>query len=111
MFALRDLGGKDAVEALGSAFDDKSAIVRHEIAYVMGQMREEAAVPYLKKVLQDEKEHSMVRHEAAEALGSISNAESVEFLEGFKKDKQRIVSESCKVALDIAEDWGAEVEK
>uniref|UniRef100_A0A7S2XB05 Deoxyhypusine hydroxylase n=1 Tax=Lotharella oceanica TaxID=641309 RepID=A0A7S2XB05_9EUKA len=108
MFALRDLGTKESVEALATAFGDKSAIVRHEIAYVMGQMRHVAAVPHLKKVLEDAAEHSMVRHEAAEALGSISNSESVEILNGYKADKQRIVSESCKVALDIAEDWGAE---
>ncbi|GAB5359219.1 hypothetical protein AAMO2058_000525600 [Amorphochlora amoebiformis] len=41
----------------------------------------------------------------AEALGSISTAEAVGILEGYKNDKQRIVSESCKVALDIADDW------
>jgi len=108
MFALRDIGSKESVEALATALADKSAIVRHEIAYVMGQMRHEAAVPHLKKVLENHSEHSMVRHEAAEALGSISNSESVQILNGYKADKQRIVSESCKVALDIAEDWGAE---
>eukprot|EP00468_Gymnochlora_sp_CCMP2014_P005012 CAMPEP_0167752024 /NCGR_PEP_ID=MMETSP0110_2-20121227/6903_1 /TAXON_ID=629695 /ORGANISM="Gymnochlora sp., Strain CCMP2014" /LENGTH=462 /DNA_ID=CAMNT_0007637583 /DNA_START=1134 /DNA_END=2522 /DNA_ORIENTATION=+ len=105
MFALRDTGTKEAVKELARAFADKSAIVKHEIAYVMGQMRMSESIPFLETVLKDEKEHAMVRHEAAEALGSISTTESVKILEGFKNDKARIVSESCKVALDIADDW------
>mmetsp|Transcript_30837 Transcript_30837/g.75203 ORF Transcript_30837/g.75203 Transcript_30837/m.75203 type:complete len:298 (-) Transcript_30837:173-1066(-) len=106
MFALRDMGTKEAVIALAKAFQDKSAIVRHEIAYVMGQMRREESVPFLKEILKKNDEHEMVRHEAAEALGSIATSEATKILEGYAKDQQRIVKESCLVALDIAEDWG-----
>ncbi len=107
MFRLRDMGTEEAVGALAAAFKCKSAVVRHEIAFVMGQMLNPAAVPHLKKVLEDKSEHAMVRHEAAEALGSISSSEAVDFLESFRADGERIVEESCKVALDIADDgWG-----
>lgn len=45
----------------------------------------------------------MVRHEAAEALGSIATPEVLEVLEGFKKDEETVVRESCEVALDMYE--------
>lgn len=46
----------------------------------------------------------MVRHEAAEALGSLGEEEGVEdVLKRFLHDKERVVRESCIVALDMAE--------
>ena len=47
LFALRNIGGEDAVEALAAAFESKSALLKHEIAYVMGQMQDSHAVPHL----------------------------------------------------------------
>ena len=52
-------------------FNQKSALLRHELAYVLGQMQMDEALPTLKKILSDLNEHVMVRHEAAEALGAI----------------------------------------
>ncbi len=104
MFKLRDIGTKDAVDALGSGFVDPSPLVRHEIAYVMGQIMSQHAVPYLKKALEDKKEHGMVRHEAAEALGAIGTQEATDFVSKFLNDEFDIVKESCYVALDIAEE-------
>ncbi|DAC33976.1 MAG TPA: hypothetical protein D7H79_04540, partial [Candidatus Poseidoniales archaeon] len=65
---MRNIGGKDSVEALAAAFDSKSALLKHEIAYVMGQMQDAHAVPFLISRLSDNEEDVMVRHEAAEAL-------------------------------------------
>lgn len=45
----------------------------------------------------------MVRHECAEALGSIATPECTRILENYLKDEERVVKESCIVALDISE--------
>ena len=73
LFALRNIGGNDSVEALAAAFSSSSALLKHEIAYVMGQMQDSAAVPHLIDRLEDFEEDVMVRHEAAEALGAIGD--------------------------------------
>lgn len=91
MFALRNRGDTEAVLALAAGFADASAVFRHEIAYVMGQLQHKAAVPSLTKALVDVNEHAMVRHEAAEALGSIGEEESSEVLAKFQRDNDRIV--------------------
>ncbi len=101
VFALRNVGGPEAVDALAAAFVDKSALLRHELAYVLGQMQDPHAVPALTRVLSTEHEHVMVRHEAAEALGAIGQPESVEVLRRYLDDPNPEVSESCEVALDL----------
>lgn len=103
MFRLRDIGTTDAVLALASGFDDSSALFRHEIAYVFGQLCSPDSVPALIKVLSNEKEEGMVRHEAAEALGSIATDEVFPILTKFANDDERVVRESAIVALDMYE--------
>lgn len=44
--------------------------------------------------------HPMVRHEAAEALGAMSPGASKDVLSDFSSDNNRVVAESCVVALD-----------
>lgn len=101
VFTLRNLGGPAAVDALAACFDDPSALLRHEVAYVMGQMQDPHAIPALTRTLQKDDEHVMVRHECAEALGAIGQSESVPVLEKFVHDPHPEVSESCVVALDL----------
>ncbi|MAU85779.1 MAG: hypothetical protein CMA21_04180 [Euryarchaeota archaeon] len=103
LFALRNIGGNDSVEALAAAFSSSSALLKHEIAYVMGQMQDSAAVPYLIDRLEDYEEDVMVRHEAAEALGAIGDRIALGVLERFKDDQDIVVAESCEVALDLLE--------
>lgn len=103
MFRLRDIATDDAVHALASGFSDSSALFRHEIAFVFGQMSHIASVPALIKVLENTNEEGMVRHEAAEALGSIASDEVLPILAKFAKDDERVVAESCIVANDMAE--------
>jgi deoxyhypusine monooxygenase len=109
MFALRDRDSEEAVKALVTGFSDPSAVFRHEVAYVMGQMAHPAAVQSLKTLVSNQGEHAMVRHEAAEALGAIGDRSSegiTPFLQTFREaDNDRIVRESCDVALDLAEYW------
>lgn len=105
MFALRNKGDEESVLALAKGFADKSAVFRHEVAYVMGQLQHPAAVESLKKVLEDDNEHAMVRHEAAEALGEIDDERCLPLVEKFQHCEDKIVKESCDVALGIAEYW------
>lgn len=111
MFALRDLASPPdlrtavpAVEALASGFVDPSALFRHEVAFVFGQLSHPASIPALFAVLKNGKEESMVRHEAAEALGSLGEQPGVEdMLKLFLNDPEQVVRESVVVALDMAE--------
>jgi deoxyhypusine monooxygenase len=110
MFALRDLASPPdaetavpAVEALASGFNDKSALFRHEIAFVFGQLGHPASIPSLYQCLKNDKA-CMVRHEAAEALGSLGDEEGVDaMLQEFVKDDEQVVRESVIVAIDMAE--------
>ena len=103
LFALRNIGGVEAVEALAAAYSSKSALLKHEIAYVMGQMQDPAAVPHLIDRLEDHDEDLMVRHEAAEALGAIGDRIALSTLEKFVGDPEPVVAESCEVAMDLLE--------
>ena len=103
LFALRNIGGVDAIEALAAAYSSKSALLKHEVAYVMGQMQDPAAVPHLINRLEDHDEDLMVRHEAAEALGAIGDRTALATLEKFVDDPEPVVAESCEVAMDLLE--------
>ncbi|NXT29496.1 DOHH hydroxylase, partial [Syrrhaptes paradoxus] len=103
MFALRNLGGQAAVLALADGLRSGSALFRHEIGYVLGQMQDEACVPQLTAALCSRTESPMVRHECAEALGSIARPSCLETLRAFARDEERVVRESCEVALDMYE--------
>lgn len=103
MFALRNLGTEEAVLALGDGLHCSSALFRHEIGYVLGQMQHLAAVPALRAALERSDENPMVRHEAAEALGSIGRDECLAVLCHYREDPERVVKESCEVALDMLE--------
>lgn len=102
MFALRNHGGNEAITALVKGLsNDQSALFKHEIAYVLGQMQHPGGVDGLHTKLGDLSEHSMVRHECAEALGSIATDECLKILQTYLVDKEEVVRESCEVALDM----------
>ncbi len=46
-----------------TGFEETSALLLHEVAYVLGQMREPSAVPILTAVLRDTNQLPIVRHE------------------------------------------------
>ncbi|KYR00293.1 PBS lyase HEAT-like repeat-containing protein [Tieghemostelium lacteum] len=104
LFSLRDMGDEKSVLALCESFlEPSSSLLKHEVAFVLGQIQHKSAIEPLKKVLLDENENAMVRHEAAEALGAIASTETVPLLEQLVKDKEPIVSESCLIALDVTD--------
>lgn len=80
-----------------------SALFRHEVAYVLGQMQQPAATGELTRCLHDATENPMVRHECAEALGAIATSETEAVLRGHLDDDVNVVRESCIVALDMSE--------
>jgi deoxyhypusine monooxygenase len=83
--------------ALG--FADQSALLKHELAYVLGQIKNPFALPTLERVLRDLKEDPMVRHEAAEAMGAIASVQSIPILKEFLNDERQEVRETCQIAL------------
>ncbi|KAI5285266.1 deoxyhypusine hydroxylase [Ascosphaera acerosa] len=112
MFALRDLASPPdlptalpAVLALSEALvADTSALFKHEVAFVFGQLQHPAAIPALVCALADPSQAHMVRHEAAEALGDLGDQPGVEcVLRKYLNDPEPVVRESCIVALDMAE--------
>ena len=105
MFSLRNLNTDESALALcdGLLLDRSSALFRHEIAFIMGQTCRECTLPALTTALNDPCEHPMVRHEAAEAIGAIGTPAATRLLQQRRADAERVVRESCEVALDIAE--------
>ncbi|WAR23361.1 DOHH-like protein [Mya arenaria] len=103
LFSLRNMGTTESVVALAKGLKCKSALFRHEIAYVLGQVQHDACIKQLTENLKDPEENPMVRHECAEALGSIATDECMKILHEYLKDKERVVKESCEVALDMCE--------
>ncbi|KAL3993827.1 Deoxyhypusine hydroxylase [Acanthocheilonema viteae] len=104
LFSLRNIGTNESIKALAKGLTcNDSALLRHEVAYALGQAQSPITVTELKHSLENEKENCMVRHECAEALGAIATKECKEVLMKFRNDPERIVRESCEVALDMAE--------
>jgi deoxyhypusine monooxygenase len=68
LFALRNLGGEGAVEALGSSFASNSALLKHEVAYVLGQMQNKQAVQTLRCECRGVIDHHALNHSLASAL-------------------------------------------
>ena len=110
LFTLKSLGTNEAIAVISCAFKptEKSALFKHECAYVLGQMNSMFAVPILAKLLGDLDEDQMCRHEAAESLGAIGTSVSAEdqnyiktILEGFAQDKVQVVKETVELALDL----------
>jgi deoxyhypusine monooxygenase len=79
--------------------------LKHELAYCLGQTRNDAAVPYLTKVLEDKAEDAMCRHEAAEALGALGDQGSLPLLKRLRDDgsEEVVVRETCEIAVDRVE--------
>jgi len=64
LFTLRNIGGPVAIQCIQQCFIDPSALLKHELAYCLGQMQDAKAIPVLKRVLSDRNQEPMVRHEA-----------------------------------------------
>ncbi len=104
MFSLRNINTDESAIALAKGLKcSDSALFRHEIAYVLGQMQNSSTVKQLAEALEKSDENEMVRHECAEALGAIATNEANQVLHKYIKDNQRVVRESVEVALDMSD--------
>jgi deoxyhypusine monooxygenase len=66
LFTLKNIKGALALKYIAEAFSDESDLLKHELAYCLGQMQDPNAIPVLIKVLEDVSLVPMVRHEAGE---------------------------------------------
>jgi len=94
-----------AIHAIAAAFSSPSALLKHELAYCLGQTRNLDSVPFLKSVLEDRGEDSMCRHEAAEAMGALGDWDSLELLRSLRDDERETeaVRETCDIAVERIE--------
>lgn len=55
LFTLKNIGGEIAVKSIERCFRDKSALLKHECAYCLGQMKNHpGATGVLTKIVQDQ---------------------------------------------------------
>ena len=80
-------------------FKDESELLKHELAYVLGQTGNLHAVGYLANVLDDPNQQEIVRHEAAEALGAFGQTNSLPLLEKYLHDDSQVIRETCDLAI------------
>ena len=112
LFSLKHLARQNtgaeslaAIDGIAAAFASPSALLKHELAYCLGQTGNNAAVPHLTTVLEDLEEDPMCRHEAAEALGALGDAKSLDVLHRFRDrdGEEVVVKETCEIAIDRIE--------
>lgn len=91
-----------AIEAIAAGFASPSALLKHELAYCLGQTKNFESVAYLQHVVKDTEEDAMCRHEAAEALGALGYADSLDILKRLRDDTKEldIIRETCDIAVD-----------
>ena len=53
LFTLRNLGGSVAIEKIAKCFADKSALLKHELAYCLGQMQDSSGKQNKKKIIEE----------------------------------------------------------
>lgn len=73
LFSLRNLGGESAIECISECFKDESVLLKHELAYCLGQMQDKRAIPVLRSVLEDKNQDPIVRHEAGKFLSIVNS--------------------------------------
>ncbi len=110
LFSLKHLASQqpstrqtsEAIQAIAVAFSSPSALLKHELAYCLGQTKNLDAAPFLRQVLEDREEDEMCRHEAAEALGALGDISSVDMMKQLKENENepKVVRETCDIAID-----------
>jgi deoxyhypusine monooxygenase len=104
LFSLKHLACQSslpAIQAIAAGFESPSALLKHELAYCLGQTQDLAAVPFLRAVLGNKDEDPMVRHEAAEAIGAIGDVDSLDILRELRdaNDEPVVVRETCEISV------------
>lgn len=103
LFSLKNLAetSDNAIIEMGKSFCDSSELLKHELAYCLGQTKNKQALEILRSVLNDNKQEPVVRHEAAEAIGAIGPADLEEYLKKMEQeDKDIEVRETAHLAYE-----------
>jgi deoxyhypusine monooxygenase len=101
---IREKGAEPEARAAlraGLQLKGDSVLLRHEIAYVLGQLGHADAVDDLCAIVNDVSDDAIVRHEAAEALGAIGDARAMATLVAHCDDARREVSETCRLSVQL----------
>ncbi len=73
LFTLKAIAGPEVVPIIAKGFADPSPLLKHELAYVLGQIGDMSAVEILEGVVKDvEGQGEMVRHEVSWTKTSFS---------------------------------------
>ncbi len=96
---LMHLGTSGAIALLGKVLEeDPDPVVRHEAAFVLGELADPAGVPALARAAEEDPS-ALVRHEAVEALGWIATPESERALRLALKDPVSEVVRTAEISL------------
>lgn len=110
LFALRDRNDDECARIIANALDKDrtSALFRHEVAFVCGQIANDLCTDALRRALVNADENVIVRHECAEALGAIGTDDCVRLLKATQNDPSVPVAESALIALDVINYWAVD---
>ncbi|XP_074600001.1 deoxyhypusine hydroxylase nero [Brevipalpus obovatus] len=112
LFTLKNTYDPQSLPWIKETLDkEKSVLLKHELAYCMGQMSLPEAIPLLIPILNDHNQDSIVRHEAGEALGNLvpldrdddgnnRSLSAIKALEANMSDKCPLVSQTCELAME-----------
>lgn len=101
-FQLRTEGSYEAYTYVleGLRQRENDPLLRHELAYIIGQMQHKDAWRALQLILEDESDEVIVRHECAEAIGALGVPDSLSVLEAFSSHHEKDIAETCQIAVD-----------
>eukprot|EP00658_Telonema_sp_P-2_P071996 TRINITY_DN61192_c0_g1_i2.p1 TRINITY_DN61192_c0_g1~~TRINITY_DN61192_c0_g1_i2.p1 ORF type:complete len:310 (-),score=68.12 TRINITY_DN61192_c0_g1_i2:124-1053(-) len=91
------------LETLSQALlSERSVLMRHEIAYLMGQIGDVMAVPELRRLLHSTEEDEVTRHEAAEGLAAIDPEKCIQDFERYTAGGEgtHLLAQTCELALE-----------
>lgn len=100
LFQLMNIADNEALFAIYETLkNDPCRIVRHEAAFVLGEIGTKKAVKLLKKGIENE-QTPIVIHEALFALGTTGQKEALEIIKKYENNKNYVILESAKIAID-----------
>ncbi|XP_029656205.1 deoxyhypusine hydroxylase-like [Octopus sinensis] len=102
LLKLGTIPGEQKIEAISKLFSDKSILLKHECAYVLGQTQNPTAIPVLIKNLKDEDQDVITRHECGLKCGSSLFRHEIAYVLGQLQNELSIdaLKESCECELE-----------